>query len=185
MPVALITTDEDGNLTPTSTCAVYDGPGMEPVAERYVPPSNARKRANGYRTGLTPPRRIAAALRDMGYEPAVTDWDDVRMGTAGEDDQPCIWLDVRPTPRRINSRRELADLAAELGVRPDWHEPDEQDVTARVVGASFDNAGGRLPRGDDRGEMHVILSREGREVAAVNLATLLAWAADVDVKLAD
>lgn len=28
--------------------------------------------------------------------------------------------------RQIRSRTELIDLTFELGVRPDWHEPDEQ-----------------------------------------------------------
>jgi hypothetical protein len=36
--------------------------------------------------------------------------------------------------RQIHSARELRELADELGVRPDWHEPDEQELTARVEG---------------------------------------------------
>lgn len=59
-------------------------------------------------------------------------------------------------PRSIHSRAELLDLANRLGVRTDWHEPDEQELTATVHGllfgesqkvtvtahgVSFDNAG--------------------------------------------
>ena len=42
---------------------------------------------------------------------------------------------------RITSRARFVALAGELGVRMDWHEPDEQEVTAKVRGVSFDNAG--------------------------------------------
>jgi hypothetical protein len=92
--------------------------------------------------------------------------------------------------RVITTRQELTDLARELGVRSDWHEPDEQGLTARVEGFTFDNAGFwptiNAPgtwRTDTRGvELHVILSHtteafnDSKDVAAVNLATLLAWA---------
>lgn len=59
-------------------------------------------------------------------------------------------------PRIIKSRAELLDLANRLGVRTDWHEPDEQELTATLHGllfgegqtvtvtangVSFDNAG--------------------------------------------
>ncbi len=55
------------------------------------------------------------------------------------------------TTRRISTPAQLRDLAAELGVRPDWHEP------------GF--------------EMWVRLYKDGQPVADVNLATLFAWAA--------
>ena len=42
---------------------------------------------------------------------------------------------------RISTPAQIARLAQRLGVRPDWHEPDEQEVTARVFGVLFDNAG--------------------------------------------
>lgn len=81
--------------------------------------------------------------------------------------------------KRINSRAELVKLADELGMRPDWHEPDERNVTAEVYGMSFDNAGfwadGRSD-GKRYEEMYVELRRDGKPVAAVNLATLFAWA---------
>lgn len=91
--------------------------------------------------------------------------------------------------QRINSRRELVELARELGVRPDWHEPDERELTAEVRGRSFDNAGfwGDERYGGQRHEeLHVVLRRleyddnderrMGEAIACVNLATLLAWA---------
>lgn len=86
-------------------------------------------------------------------------------------------------PKRINSRSELVELAARLGVRADWHEPDEQDVTAETYGMSFDNAGfwadGRSD-GKRYEEMYVELRKDGEPVAAVNLATLFAWATGFD-----
>jgi hypothetical protein len=110
----------------------------------------------------------------------------------------------------ITDRAEFAALARELGVRPDWHEPDEQGVRARVEGLSFDNAGFWPAQPFmTHVELHVIFSVcgegdhtvcdvwddgtclcecdgdgdhqhgpcEARDVAAVNLATLCAWAA--------
>ena len=80
----------------------------------------------------------------------------------------------------IVSQHELMELATELGVRTDWHEPDERDLTARVEGVSFDNAG-FWPAGRYSAEIveqHVILSQNGHDAAAINLATLLAWASE-------
>jgi hypothetical protein len=87
------------------------------------------------------------------------------------------------TMERIDRARELRDLADRLGVRTDWHEPDEQDVTARIEGENFDNAGAWPPsevrafgHSEWTGELCVIISRGGEDVAAVNLASLLAMA---------
>jgi hypothetical protein len=80
---------------------------------------------------------------------------------------------------RITEKSELLALANELGMRPDWHEPDEQDVTVEVHGVSFDNAGFWPDRDGLEPsilEHHVILKKDGETVAAVNLATLFAWA---------
>ncbi len=82
--------------------------------------------------------------------------------------------------RRILKREELIELAAELGVRPDWHEPDEQEVYATTQGNNFDNAG-FWPAEYKAGrtvEKHVIIYKAGQVIAAVNLATLLAWASE-------
>ena len=35
---------------------------------------------------------------------------------------------------QIHERQQLVALAKQLKVRPDWHEPDEQEVTVRVKG---------------------------------------------------
>jgi hypothetical protein len=80
-----------------------------------------------------------------------------------------------PTP--IRTRRQLTELARGLKVRLDWHEPDEQDVTATVGGNSFDNA---MSPGQEyapgHAEMFVTLHQRGQSVAVINLAMLFAWA---------
>lgn len=102
--------------------------------------------------------------------------------------------------KRIETLRELVDLARDLGVRPDWHEPDEVEVTARVTGVQLNNTGAwpasevttigleRLvvagaPHPEpipDHTELHVLLLQNEVPVAAVNLADLLAWATGYD-----
>jgi hypothetical protein len=82
--------------------------------------------------------------------------------------------------QRITTRDQLINLANELGVRPDWHEPDEQDVTIETHGVAFDNAG-FWPEDPDRPygtilEHYALILKDGKPVAAVNLATLFAWA---------
>ena len=52
----------------------------------------------------------------------------------------------RERPILIDNRDDLVFFASEIGMRLDWHEPDEQDLTALVFGQSFDNAG-RLGHG--------------------------------------
>lgn len=95
---------------------------------------------------------------------------------------------LQPEIVRIDNIRQLQEVARTLGVRPDWHEPDEQEVTAKVFGQSFDNAGFwpyDPSQPDDRCqgsldseclEMYVQLYQAGRPVAVINLATLLAMA---------
>lgn len=83
--------------------------------------------------------------------------------------------------KRVITRSDFVALAEDLGVREDWYEPDEQEVTAVVRGADFDNAGmwphGRngIPR--EFVEMHVVFRKNGKDIACANLATLCAWAA--------
>lgn len=97
--------------------------------------------------------------------------------------------EAAPQPVRVHTIAELKVVAAKLGVRPDWHEPEEQEVTAKVYGQSFDNAGTwpmDLDRAGDRFaatapesealEMYVELHKDGLPVAIVNLATLFAMA---------
>ena len=82
--------------------------------------------------------------------------------------------------KRITTKAELIELAGKLGVRADWHEPDEQDVTATMHGKSFDNAGFWPEPRFVREEMYVTLWQYDEPVAHVNLATLFAWAAGLE-----
>lgn len=80
--------------------------------------------------------------------------------------------------KRIQTKADLTQLAHDLGVRPDWHEPDEQDVTATAHGVNFDNAGfwGTDSTFSGDSEQYVTLYQKGEAVAEINLATLFAWA---------
>lgn len=82
----------------------------------------------------------------------------------------------------------LAEFAQEHGLRPDWHEPDERGVGARIIGTHLDNAfgatAGRRPAidGHDFTEFNVILTVEDgdgdpQDAGVVNLASLLSIAA--------
>lgn len=75
-----------------------------------------------------------------------------------------------PELRRPRSPEELSEVAAMIGVRGDWHEPDEQEVDAVVAAGSFDNAGHAVL------EKMVVVYQEGVPVAEVALATVMAWA---------
>lgn len=96
----------------------------------------------------------------------------------------------------ISTRAELVALARELGVRADWHEPDEQKITVVINGThmQFDNAtraGQRFGEDDSHAELHATIHRIhwddeyhtwrlGRAIAHVNLAMLFAWATGYD-----
>ncbi len=89
----------------------------------------------------------------------------------------------------VRNRNELRILMKMLGLRWDWHEPDERGVEAVVFGDKFDNAGlwGRRFRLEkQRGfmlaeeEMNVLLVRDEKPVAEINLATLFSWACGYD-----
>lgn len=90
------------------------------------------------------------------------------------------WLTDQVKIVGIDTPAELEELARELGVRPDWHEPDEQDVSARIRGHHLDNAMGSTMRdlGEDNesGEFNIVIQKDGRDRAVINLATLLSWA---------
>lgn len=91
-------------------------------------------------------------------------------------------------PSRIPDPQALASFASAHGLRHDWHEPDESNISARIIGKHLDNAMGSTTRhehADWGGEFNVVLTRmdeEEREIqedlAVVNLATLLSWAAE-------
>lgn len=85
---------------------------------------------------------------------------------------------------RPRTRSDLEDFRLAHGIREDWHAPDEQGITAYVVGDFLDNAfGGTVDH--NHGELNVVICKEVeaadvhyvyRPVAVVNLATLLSWA---------
>jgi hypothetical protein len=82
---------------------------------------------------------------------------------------------------RINSKEDLRKVAANLNVRDDWHEPDEQGVSAETFGRCLDNAGFwgfREKTRSDIEEQYVVLFKDGFAVAEVNLATLFSIAAN-------
>lgn len=83
-----------------------------------------------------------------------------------------------------DTEQYLVDLGAKLlsvttGCRDDMHEPDEQDVTARVIGTKLDNACGELVSSDallnGYQELVVVLDRH-YVPATFNLASLIALA---------
>jgi hypothetical protein len=87
--------------------------------------------------------------------------------------------------KHISTKEELVEVKAELGVREDWHEPDEQDVDVEVHGNVFDNAGAwgldtQAPY--EAVEKFIVLKKNGQPVAEVNLATLFAWASSLPKK---
>lgn len=75
---------------------------------------------------------------------------------------------------------ELKAFAKESRVRRDWHEPDEQDVTALVTGVELDNACGedQMRIEPQYQELVVHLYRDGSHKMSINLATLLALACE-------
>lgn len=85
--------------------------------------------------------------------------------------------------RYDETRKKLQDFALLAGVRKDWHEPDEQEVTAIVKGRQLDNAGGDegLDQ-EDPIEKVVELYIDGEAICRINLATLLALACDPDLE---
>jgi hypothetical protein len=85
----------------------------------------------------------------------------------------------RANVRKITTRTQLIQLANDLRVRDDWHEPDELGLEVHVWGREFDNAGfwGDTESSDKPyEELHVTLYQNGLTVASVNLATLFAFA---------
>lgn len=81
------------------------------------------------------------------------------------------------------TRRKLRDFASLARVRPDWHEPDEQEVTAVVKGRQLDNACGDGALADPKPiEKVVELKIDGEAICRINLATLLALAANPDLE---
>lgn len=73
----------------------------------------------------------------------------------------------------------LWEFARAYGLRKDWHELDEQDVTAVVTGCGLDNAMGEDQSGLSPyyAELVVHLFVKESHKLSINLATLLAIAA--------
>lgn len=71
--------------------------------------------------------------------------------------------------KEIFSLNEMINLKKQLGVRDDWHEPDEQEVTVKISGNHLDNAGAGP-------EFMIHFLQDNKEVAQVNLANLCAFA---------
>lgn len=110
-------------------------------------------------------RRSDAEMADEGWEPIQTVSEDV------------------PVPM-IREPYDLMMFRNQHGMREDWHEPDQQGIGARIIGTHLDNAMGSTTRheGEKHGEFNIVLTMEmgateTRDVAVVNLATLLSWAA--------
>ena len=99
-------------------------------------------------------------------------------------------VDPEPVAERIRDPHDLTEFASNYGLREDWHEPDEKSISARIIGRHLDNAMGSTTRhehADWGGEFNVVLTRKeyddesnehvSQDLAVVNLATLLSWAA--------
>lgn len=87
--------------------------------------------------------------------------------------------------KHIINQVELELLAAELGVRSDWHEPDEQGLTLDFNGKSFDNAGiwgHKIAIEPNSLEQYITLKKDDMPIAEINMATLLSWASNHELK---
>lgn len=90
---------------------------------------------------------------------------------------------------QINSAHALEEFRVDQGIRNDWHEPDEQGITAYALGNHLDNAMGPTVE-HGHGELQIVIAREVEggvssfdqatfvPIAVVNVATLLSWATD-------
>jgi len=81
--------------------------------------------------------------------------------------------------QRDEIRKALARWRDAHNMRQSWHEPDEQGITAEIAGNHLDNAMGEM--GDNigsHGELTVMLADEEGETLKINLASLLAAAAE-------
>jgi hypothetical protein len=78
------------------------------------------------------------------------------------------------------TRDKIRAFAQAHQIRPNWHEPDEQEVKAEVVGNHLDNAGGDDVYDDaiEQGWQEFVVRLSGPHGSIdVNLASLLAIAA--------
>ena len=124
-----------------------------------------------YLVGPRHHRKSDQEMADKGWEPVQTVEKDV------------------PVPM-IREPYDLEMFRKRHGLRDNWHEPDERGISARIIGRHLDNAMGSTTRhehADWGGEFNVVLTsveydeesneHTSRDLAVVNLATLLSWAA--------
>lgn len=94
-------------------------------------------------------------------------------------DNVITFRDQQPHRESIIANR-LRAFQVRHGMRPDWHEPDEQDVTAEVIGDHLDNAYEEqvlvecIDTPPDIAQELVIELRCGSDRERFNLATLMA-----------
>jgi hypothetical protein len=92
----------------------------------------------------------------------------------------------------VDSQKSLVALRDSLGVRPDWHEPDEAEVSVAVVSPKSEGGGNynlvqtKIRRFDnafsDKTEAHIVIYKEGKVAGRVNLAYLFSLACGNDYK---
>lgn len=120
-----------------------------------------------YLVGNAHHRRSDQEMADEGWVPAQT-------------------MDSETLVTSLRDPRDLTEFASTYGLRSDWHEPDNQGINARIIGTHLDNAMGSSVRfeGKRHCEFNVVLTRMDEtdhvlqeDLAVVNLATLLSWAA--------
>ena len=80
-----------------------------------------------------------------------------------------------------DQRKDILDFVTKHTPRSNWHEPDEQGITAKVIGDHLDNAcvwqsatAAWSARNEKHGEFTVILFADKRPIYQVHLADLLA-----------
>ena len=75
-------------------------------------------------------------------------------------------------------QKDIQAFAKERKLRPDWHEPDNQEVDAFITGHHLDNAFGSSQDGlpEKSQEYLVVLTVEEAPSLFINLADLLAIA---------
>ena len=77
-----------------------------------------------------------------------------------------------------STRKKIRDFQQKHGLRHDWHEPD--GIKAKVVGNHLDNACGDA---GTCGEKVIVIKSDDGDSIQVNLATVLALAANPDLEL--
>jgi hypothetical protein len=104
---------------------------------------------------------------------------DAASDLASSNKGPVDAYDLRAKEYAKQGRKMVTDFALRFGPRLDWHEPDEEEITATVVGDQLDNASGDSAGGrTGEGEFIVQLRVRGVIKLEINLAHLLAAADD-------